>query len=420
MANQLPQDVIDALMSQPPQPATANPWELLTGKKQQQIPMAPDIQVGPQQTAQEQLQAYLSGMGNSSTPGIPDDAYDVLSSYGAGSGPVDPTAGQEIALYKEMADKAGMGLEGQKQGITDAQGRIDNYKTMPVQTDLSPVINLVDQMTGSKLQGAYNRPPDALELMKTKEALEGGLQKMRQNLTDDEINQIKYKLAGAQRRGQSHEKQRSKDEQDVMKIWDSANANGRGAAFIKGIRERLQLAENAHRILENTTAQGGNIVMSEQLATDLAVSLAKMLSGGVAAQGLVEHMIPQSSRGSAASMMQYIRGQPQEFLTPKFQEQFKHTIDAEKQFLGEKLANERASLYRKGRRLFDRNPDLKRDFISEFSLDGQGDWTLPRGEKHTNSGIAKSESVIAIGTKRNNHEYVGGDIGDAKSWRLMQ
>jgi len=142
-------------------------------------------------------------------------------------------------------------------------------------------------------------------------------------------------------------RQRQKDEAAFSKIWDQADARGKGTKYLRGIRERTDLARNGLRILDNTVAAGGDIRMTEQLSFELAMAIGKMMSGGQPAITMVEHMVPKSVGGTTASIQQYIKGNPEKFLSKEFQNQFKHTLDAEEKFWGEQIKKERDSLAKK-------------------------------------------------------------------------
>ncbi len=280
--------------------------------------------------------------------------------------------GDPLMSELENAYKASVA---QRQGNINAQQNMADAlsQTYQPQLDLSPLLAYADSETGSNLMKGYKRAETPQQRMQMIQAIQNGITQEKRGISQDHIALIKAKLAKQKESFQNTDKrmyrQRQKDEAAFSKIWDQADARGKGTKYLRGIRERTDLARNGLRILDNTVAAGGDIRMTEQLSFELAMAIGKMMSGGQPAITMVEHMVPKSVGGTTASIQQYIKGNPEKFLSKEFQNQFKHTLDAEEKFWGEQIKKERDSLAKKASFIFERNPDMQDLFIEQYSPD---------------------------------------------------
>lgn len=95
------------------------------------------------------------------------------------------------ALLAQLDNKGSKYLGQQEVGIHNQEELLKNALGQKAQLDLSPLMSLADAWSGSKLAQGYKGPSDP---QATVQALEGALQKGRNDLSENEIALLKSKL----------------------------------------------------------------------------------------------------------------------------------------------------------------------------------------------------------------------------------
>jgi len=95
------------------------------------------------------------------------------------------------ALEKAQSDAAAAQL----QGIRDMRKTLENYTNLPASYDLSPLMNLVDTWTGSRLSAGYARPETPQQRLASVSNIQGGIQKGMADLADTNRQAVKDKQA---------------------------------------------------------------------------------------------------------------------------------------------------------------------------------------------------------------------------------
>lgn len=98
------------------------------------------------------------------------------------------------ALLKRSQDFPGMQQRGED--LASMRKRLENYLQVPGQTNLSPLMGLVDTWTGSNLAKTYDQPMSPEQRMMMANNLQSGINKEQTGLTSDQMKFYKDQLEG--------------------------------------------------------------------------------------------------------------------------------------------------------------------------------------------------------------------------------
>jgi len=100
---------------------------------------------------------------------------------------------QQKALAQLQAAQL-QSFQDQRQGIADLENYTQGVGSQEIQTNLSPLMGLVDERTGSKLAQSYTAPESGQERIASVARLKQAVNKAKGELTADEIALLKAKL----------------------------------------------------------------------------------------------------------------------------------------------------------------------------------------------------------------------------------
>jgi len=171
--------------------------------------MALAAQVPPE--AADPAQLAMASMPASAYPplemgGVPTTWQSLAAPSGAplpasagGDAPpaVDPASASD-PLMDAINAKQMDSIRQQQAGIDQGQAQAAALAGMPLQTDLSPLMNLSDTWFGGNLQKGYAKPETGRERIGTAQALQNAIQKQMGGLTESELGLLKQKLGERQ------------------------------------------------------------------------------------------------------------------------------------------------------------------------------------------------------------------------------
>lgn len=179
----------------------------------------------------------------------------------------------------------------------------------------------------------------------------------------------------------SDAKQQTQDEKTFNDAFQTALGVKRGASSgLYGLAmKNTAFAENGLRNLD--MIRSGKIVGNEQVAAELSADLNRLLSGGgQGADSGIKRLIPESLWGDTEKIKQYILGNPQQFLTPKFMDQMQHQFTGQRDFWKDQRDKVTGGSEVMLEPVFKRNPAMKERW--------ERYWTTPKDEKNEDGGSA--------------------------------
>jgi hypothetical protein len=143
---------------------------------------------------------YVEALGSADTPPTgADDGFGRSSRASLNEYLDSPDYRQYLATLEKNQQDA---IVNQKLGVESAQRNVDQFGKLPVQYDLSPLMNLSDSWFGSNLQKGYKAPSSAQELIGARGQLEAALAKNRMGVTEAEKDRLQQNLTNRQKTAQ--------------------------------------------------------------------------------------------------------------------------------------------------------------------------------------------------------------------------
>lgn len=122
----------------------------------------------------------------------PMDLMAQYNKYSPENYPESKRVMENLLRYQEES------RQGQIQGIEEAKKRLAQYAQQPDQLNLSPLVNLVDNWTGSNLMRGYSQPKSNAEAIN---ALQSAILKSKGQLTESDVANLKNKQADIRGQG---------------------------------------------------------------------------------------------------------------------------------------------------------------------------------------------------------------------------
>ena len=165
---------------------------------------------------------------------------------------------------------------------------------------------------------------------------------------------------GSAKKTAMDEKQKQLDEatfkdyvQTALTVKRGASAGNYGMA-----NKREILSDNALRLI--AMAERGDVKKSRQFETDLAATLASVTMGGnQPAEQTIRAFMSKTGKKDMAGIAEYISGNPQDALTQEFLENYRHAMEAEKDFWKQKKNGITGGMEIALEPVFERNPGYK-------------------------------------------------------------
>lgn len=216
------------------------------------------------------VDAYAASLQSSDMP--PTGAEDYKGSSAKASINEYLDSPETRAYLADLEKSQQEAIANQKMGVESAQSNLNAFSNLPVQYDLSPLMNLSDSWFGSNLLKGYKSPTSPQELIATRSALEGALAKTRSGVTEAEKDRLQQNLTNRQKTAQllndaaiadlkrkelgaaDRDRQSFKDEK--MKMEMLAKFNKDYGEHIRGVSQMRVAVQDALSILDKT---GGKI-----------------------------------------------------------------------------------------------------------------------------------------------------------------
>jgi type II secretory pathway pseudopilin PulG len=109
------------------------------------------------------------------------------------------------AKLGELETLRGVAQKQQQGGVDDYEKLLKEHlaRNAKPQMDLSPLLALNDSWFGTNLRSGYSKPQDSKGVLETTANLQGGLQKARDSLTDNQANYLNQQIQAYQRGDQT-------------------------------------------------------------------------------------------------------------------------------------------------------------------------------------------------------------------------
>lgn len=148
----------------------------------------------------EQVDAYAQSLQSADAPPTGAEDYRGASAKASINEFLDsPESRAYLANLERSQQEA---IANQKLGVDSAQANLGAFEKLPVQYDLSPLMNLSDSWFGSNLLKGYKSPSSPQELIAARSALEGALAKTRAGVTEAEKDRLQQNLTNRQKTAQ--------------------------------------------------------------------------------------------------------------------------------------------------------------------------------------------------------------------------
>jgi len=285
---------------------------------------------------------------------------------------------------------------GDRKVLVDAKGNpLKSYKVSqkPLKKDINKPIKVGNKLVEKQPDGSFkevfsaplNEQKKHVSYQQTKYVTKDGTpvsydpksNQMYDLSTGKELSkdQVKgLKLSNTDQKNMVNSRQklnvRMKDEDNVRKSIEKLSGITGARSNVAKIILGEKLARDGMRVIDQV--ESGEIVGTEQIAEELATVMASMLQGGNAATREAIHgLIPDTMRGDAYSIKQYIEAKPEPFLNKEFLNHFKHQMKNQSKFWRGELSQAEKAAYNSLKPVFDRkdngnkiNSDLYNNFMS--------------------------------------------------------
>lgn len=154
-------------------------------------------------------------------------------------------------LIKQMEAARASAVEQQKAGIAGLEDRNRQYQNLPMQLDLSPLMNLSDNWFGGNLQQGYKRPETPQDRIKLLSDMESALLKARGGLSQEEQQYLQNRMG-------------------LMQKADETKAN------LLMSQAKMQEAKNAKTALDDQKTEKMQLEAGKEYAKDYGESIKGM------------------------------------------------------------------------------------------------------------------------------------------------
>lgn len=220
----------------------------------------------------------------------------------------------QSAINPEMQKQIQSNIDAQQKGIGELQSYKDSLKGAPVQTDFSPLMALVDSLTGSSISKGYSKPQSGEDRIGALSKIQNMSQEQRNKITQDLILLAKGKNASGAMRGLAQQANLDfRERNSAQKNYDKE---------IGPVKQAFEASTRFNGLLD--AANSGKLVPTAQLLNQLTEDQAKLVSGkSNYAEGSAQRLAIDNYAQRMEALKQKISGEPAGFLSKATAKQLK-------------------------------------------------------------------------------------------------
>lgn len=319
----------------------------------------------------------------------------------------EPSAAPESSLapdlktrIRQLSEMQTQKIKEQEKLLKDQLKQVQAYKRAPAQVDLSALLALTDQWTGSKLAQSYKKPPTQQEQFEKGITLENQLLQRKDQLTDNQQklleSQVKAQLGEAT---QGRIQDRTNIMRDRLGLAQDTQAAKAGDILdkdsnLKTLTTQKQRIEIGKHTLDSVPT------LTPQLFNEIQLDIANAISGGRAAAVSTQKQVEFNSYAIEwQKLKQKLENNPQDIASPGVKKYVREILER----LGESYDQNMEARAKQlvGGRQYKSNPLAQQTMEKKAAS-----YSKPKGSP-------KPGDIV------DGHKFLGGDPNSEASWETQ-